>query len=270
LKTSHNHKLERIVNRSPAVAFSWRATANWPVEFVSDNIQQFGYKPDDFYSGSVPYSDIVHPEDLARVGAEVAHYSRQPQCDSFTQEYRIITSDGRILWTDDRTWIIRDENGAITHYEGVVLDRNEQHLAEEKVRRLNEELEQRVAERTEQLEAANRDLASSIEQAEQLARDAESANIAKGEFLANMSHEIRTPMNGIVGMTSLLLDMRLDAEQQDFAETIRQSADALLTIINDILDFSKIEAGRLEFEILDFDLRLAMEEVSETENRNPI
>jgi PAS domain S-box-containing protein len=169
---------------------------------------------------------MTHPEDQVRQAA-LEKRLKAGEIDRYSLEKRYVRPDGQVVWVDFRVQAYRHPGGRIEGEIAIAIDITERRR------------------HTQEMEAAK------------LA--AEAASQAKSQFLAMMSHEIRTPMNGVIGMTSLLLDTALDDLQREYAETIRQSGESLLTVINDILDFSKIESGKLELEQEKFDVRHTVE-----------
>jgi two-component system, sensor histidine kinase and response regulator len=190
------------------------------------------------------YRDIKKDELIGKTLMEL-NYTEEEVSLHFAADMELINNPGqktyRLTFTDpngiNRANIIKkatftNSDGVVTGIVGIVMDITEQKQAEEIMKKAME--------------------------------DSNAANKAKSDFLANMSHEIRTPMNAIIGMTDLLLDAELTQEQRELLEITKTSAEALLKIINDILDFSKIEAGKIDFEKIDFDVLITIEDTIDT------
>lgn len=174
-------------------------------------------------------------------------------------EYRMVRADGKIVWFHDFVTVVNDESGKPLKLRGHLIDVTIRKLAEEKIQKLNLELEERVAERTAQLQA-------NIVELNKAKVLAEESKAAKELFLASMSHEIRTPLNAIIGFQQLLKSTNLNEEQKEYVESIDFAGKNLLVIINDILDLSKIEAGKFQFDETDFNVSDVVKSVIELVN----
>ncbi|WP_340820038.1 PAS domain-containing protein [Methanolobus sp. WCC4] len=125
MPASMDKRLEAVYNSSPVISFIWKAEGEWPVEYVSGNITQLGYFPEDFLSGKLLYGDIVHPDDLDRIHMEVNKHSGKKNTSYFSLNYRILTKSDEVRWVTERSFIKRDEDGNITHFQGIIIDNTE-------------------------------------------------------------------------------------------------------------------------------------------------
>jgi len=244
LRTSENRHRQMLANTSDVIAI---ISPDGIITYKSPNLEpRFGWTPQDLVGK--PAIQNVHPEDLVRIAADLQLLLQNDRATK-TLECRYRCENGEYKWIDLTATNLTSSpgiGGVLVNYHDIT--------------------ERKQAENA--LRETNRNLSEATSLAKALAEKAQMANIAKGEFLANMSHEIRTPMNGVIGMTGLLLDTELTAQQRLYAETVRMSGESLLGLLNDILDFSKIEARKLTLENVDFDLLKLLSDFFATQSKS--
>ncbi|WPL16434.1 Signal transduction histidine-protein kinase BarA [Thiorhodovibrio winogradskyi] len=235
----HDHLLGNLSRLVPGVLYQYRLYPDGrsAFPFASEHIRDiYEVTPEEVREDAGAAIARLHPEDVDRVMASI--HSSAEQLSRWECEYRVRLPGRGERWLRGQANPQRLKDGS-TLWHGHIGDITDYKIVEQALRVTNDSLQLAKAE-------------------------AEAANRAKSDFLANMSHEIRTPMNGVIGMTGLLLDTELNADQRHYAESVRISAESLLSLINDILDFSKIEAGKLELETLDFDLEELLDDFTTT------
>lgn len=254
--------IEALIAVSNTGAWLWHEDTRF-LDCTEEYFSMLGRSRSDFnLSGSEnineTWIDLLHPDDRDRAAKHFADYLAGGSVGMYESFFRLSHIDGSYVWIWSRGATLRDEKGKITPLTvGTHIDITKQKQTEDALKNLNEDLENRVEERTQQLQNVVKELSS--------AKDlAETANRSKSEFLANMSHEIRTPMNAILGHAQILKrDKSLSDNQRKSIESIDKSGEHLLSLINDVLDMSKIEAGKLSLNYVSFSLQALLAGLSD-------
>lgn len=233
----------QVVNSSPVVGFRWAATENWDVLFVTPNVQNWGFSPEQLMAGQPPYSKLIHPDDFDRVFQEMQFHINAADT-AFTQEYRLIKPDGTFIWVFDRTSVVFNDEGSISHFDGVLTDVTERVLQETK---LAQALSEQKA-LNKRLEDANNQLMQSEKMA------------SIGQLAAGIAHELNNP----IGFVHSNLGS-LDGYVRDFLEIIdayEQAADKLSPTSAEAgyFDTVKLLRSELDFTFLREDIVALLKE----------
>jgi PAS domain S-box-containing protein len=237
-----------LVEQLPAIVYEADFGERGVWRYVSPQIEgMLGFSPERWMSEPDLWWKQMHPDDRARAIADEAR-SRETG-EPLHSEYRMLARDGRIFWFRDQAAVVLAGDGRPLFLQGVMYDITNQKRAEQEIRDMNADLERRVADRTSELDTANRELIERERRLDESRVEAERANQAKSEFLSRMSHELRTPLNAILGFGQLLEMDDLSDEQRDAVRQILRGGRHLLDLINEVLDIARIEAGRMHLSL---------------------
>lgn len=225
----------------PVVVFLCLPAPGWPVEYVSESVSQWGYAKEDFLSGKLGYLDVIPPEERKKI-ADLVETKAREGMDYLWEEHRFIKADGKTIWINGYMHVVRDTRGNVIRYHGYFLDITPRKALEEKLKEVNRTLEEKVALRTQELEALNKELEA---------------------FAYSVSHDLRAPLRAIDGFSQALLEdyeAKLDEEGKDDLRRVRSATQKMAQLIDDILVLSRV--GRRELRLEKVNLSAMAEELA--------